>query len=54
MPGRSQGRNEVADQEELNQWLQRTSGEAAGVHISAASSDLLKSAVAAEDCDAAE
>jgi hypothetical protein len=42
MPVRREGRNVVARPEELNHWLQRTSGEAAGVHIVTPSSDLLK------------
>ena len=33
MPVRREGRNVVARPEELNQWLQRTSREAAGVHV---------------------
>jgi hypothetical protein len=33
MPVRREGRNVVAIPEELNQWLQRTSGEAAGVQV---------------------
>ena len=36
------GRNVVANPQELNQWLQRTSGEAAGVHVVTPGSDLLK------------
>ena len=42
MPVRREGRNVVARPEELNRWLQRTSGEAAGVHVVSAGSDLLK------------
>ena len=42
MPVRREGRNVVANPEELNQWLRRTSGEAAGVHVITPSSDLLK------------
>jgi hypothetical protein len=42
MPVRRAGRNVVAIPEELNQWLRRTSGEAAGVHVITPSSDLLK------------
>jgi hypothetical protein len=42
MPGRREGRNVVASPEELNRWLQRTSGEAAGVHLVTPGSDLLK------------
>jgi hypothetical protein len=42
MPVRREGRNVVASPEELNQWLQRTSGEAAGVHVLTPGSDLLK------------
>jgi hypothetical protein len=42
MTVRREGRNVVASPEELNQWLQRTSGEAAGVHVITAGSDLLK------------
>jgi hypothetical protein len=42
MPVRREGRNVVASGEELNQWLQRISGEAAGVHLVTPGSDLLK------------
>jgi hypothetical protein len=42
MPVRRDGRNVVARPEELNQWLQRTSGEAAGVYVVTPGSDLLK------------
>ncbi len=42
MPVRREGRNVVASPEELNQWLQRASGEAAGVHVVTAGSDLLR------------
>jgi hypothetical protein len=42
MPVRRESRNVVANPEELNQWVQRTSGEAAGVHVITPSSDLLK------------
>lgn len=42
MPVRREGRNVVASPEELNRWLQRTSGEAAGVHVVTPGSDLLK------------
>src|ERR1700694_1153359 len=42
MPVRREGRNVVANPEELNQWLQRTSGEAVGVHVANPGSDLLK------------
>jgi hypothetical protein len=42
MPVRRAGRNVVASPDELNRWLQRTSGEAAGVHVVAPGSDLLK------------
>jgi hypothetical protein len=42
MPVRREGRNVVASPEELNQWLQRTSGEAAGVHVVTPGADLLK------------
>ncbi len=42
MPVRREGRNVVASPEELNQWLQRTSGEAAGVPVVTPGSDLLK------------
>lgn len=51
MPVRREGRNVVASTEELNQWLQRTSGEAADVHLVTPGSDLLKAlraSVAAE------
>src|SRR3984893_295555 len=41
MPIRREGRNVVASPEELNQWLQRTSGEAVGVHVATQGSDLL-------------
>ena len=42
MPVRREGRNVIASPDELNQWLQRTSGEAAGVHVTSPGSDLLK------------
>ena len=42
MPVRRESRNVVASREELNQWLQRTSGEAVGVHVVTPGSDLLK------------
>ena len=42
MTVRREGRNVVANPEELNRWLQRTSGEAAGVHVVTPGSDLLK------------
>ena len=42
MPVRRETRNVVASPEELNQWLQRTSGEAIGVHVVTSGSDLLK------------
>jgi predicted DNA-binding transcriptional regulator AlpA len=42
MPVRREGRNVVASPEELNQWLQRTSGEPVGVHVVSPGSDLLK------------
>jgi hypothetical protein len=42
MPVRREGRNVVANPDELNRWLQRTSGEAAGVHLVTPGSDLLK------------
>lgn len=42
MPLRRDGRNVVASPDELNQWLQRTSGEAVGVHVANADADLLK------------
>jgi hypothetical protein len=42
MPVRREGRTVVASPEELNRWLQRTSGEAAGVHVVTPGSDLLK------------
>ena len=42
MPVRREGRNVVANPEELNQWLQRSSGEAIGVHVVTPGSDLLK------------
>src|ERR1700674_1164984 len=42
MPVRREGRNVVASPEELNQWLQQTSGEAVGVHVATPGSDLMK------------
>jgi len=42
MPIRREGRNVVASPEDLNQWLRRTSGEAAGVYVVNPGSDLLK------------
>jgi predicted DNA-binding transcriptional regulator AlpA len=42
MPVRREGRNVVASPDELNQWLQRTSGEAAGVHVATSGADLIK------------
>ena len=42
MPVRREGRNVVANPNELNHWLQRTSGEVAGVHVVTPGSDLLK------------
>jgi hypothetical protein len=42
MPVRRESRNVVASPEELNQWLQRTSGEASGVHVVTPGADLLK------------
>ncbi len=42
MPVRREGRNVVASREDLNQWLQRTSGETAGVHVVTPGSDLFK------------
>jgi len=42
MPVRREGRNVVANPAELNQWLQRTSGESVGVHVVTPASDLLK------------
>jgi hypothetical protein len=42
MPVRREGRNVVASPEELNEWLQRTSGEAIGVHVVTPGSDLMK------------
>jgi hypothetical protein len=42
MPVRREGRNVVASPEELNRWLQRTSGEAADVHVVTPGTDLLK------------
>jgi hypothetical protein len=42
MPVGREGRKVVANPEELNRWLQRTSGEAAGVHVVTPSADLLK------------
>jgi hypothetical protein len=42
MPVGREGRNVVASPEELNRWLQQTSGEAAAVHVVTPGSDLLK------------
>ena len=42
MPVRREGRNVVASPEELNRWLQRTSGEAGDAHVVTPGSDLLK------------
>jgi hypothetical protein len=42
MPVRRESRNVVASPEELNRWLQRTSGEAAGVHVATSGADLIK------------
>ncbi|HXM10898.1 MAG TPA: hypothetical protein VN946_13185 [Terriglobales bacterium] len=42
MPVRREGRNVVASPEELNRWLQLTSGEAASVQVATPGSDLLK------------
>lgn len=42
MPVRHEGRNVVASPEELNQWLQLSSGEAVGVLVVTPGSDLLK------------
>jgi hypothetical protein len=42
MPVRRDGRNIVAGADELNHWLRRTSGEAAGVHVAVEGADLLK------------
>jgi hypothetical protein len=42
MPVRREGRTVVASVEELNQWLQRTSGEAVGVHVVTPGADLVK------------
>jgi hypothetical protein len=55
MSVRREGRNVVASPEELNEWLQRTSGEAVGIHIATPGSDLMKDlraslAVANEKC----
>jgi hypothetical protein len=41
MPVRRQGRNVVADPNELNVWLQRSSGEPLGVHVATPDSNLL-------------
>lgn len=52
MPVRREGRNVVANPDELNRWLQRTSGEATGVHVATPGSDLLKdlrASLAAQD-----
>ena len=54
MPIRREGRNVVASPEDLNQWLRRTSGEAAGVYVVTPDSDLLKdlrASVAAQKSD---
>jgi hypothetical protein len=54
MPIRREGRNVVANPEDLNQWLRRTSGEAAGVYVVTPGSDLLKdlrASVAAQKSD---
>jgi hypothetical protein len=42
MPVRRAGRSVIANPEELNQWLRRTTGEAVGVHVATPGSDLLK------------
>jgi hypothetical protein len=42
MPVRREGRSVIASPEELNQWLQHTSGEAVGVHVVNPGSDVLK------------
>jgi hypothetical protein len=42
MPIRREGRNVIASPDALNQWLQRTSGEAVGVYVVTPGSDLLK------------
>jgi hypothetical protein len=54
MPVRREGRNVVASPEDLNQWLRRTSGDAAGVYVVTPGSDLLKdlrASVAAQKSD---
>ncbi|MGA3088151.1 MAG: helix-turn-helix domain-containing protein [Terriglobales bacterium] len=40
MPVGREGRNVVASPEALNQWLQRSSGEASGVHVITPDSDI--------------
>ena len=42
MPVRRAGRNVVATPEELNHWLQHSSGESTGVHVATEGSDLMK------------
>jgi len=42
MPVRRAGRNVVASPAELNDWLQRSSGEPVGVHVATGASDLVK------------
>jgi len=42
MPVRRAGRSVVASADELNAWLQRTSGEAPGVHVASDQTDLLR------------
>lgn len=42
MPVRREGRNVVANRDALNLWLQRSTGEAVGVHIATQDSNLIK------------
>ena len=42
MPVRRLGRNVVANPEELNRWLQRSSGEPVGSHVVTPDTDLMK------------
>lgn len=54
MPIRRNGRNVVASPEALNQWLQRTTGEAVGTHVVTPEADLLedlKASVAVQNED---
>ena len=42
MPVRRAGRSVVASPDELNVWLQRSSGESPGVHVATTQTDLLR------------